>query len=432
MAIELETVETMADTIIFHVDVNSAFLAWEATYRIRTLGETEDIRSFPSVIGGDEKQRHGIVLAKSIPAKKFGITTGEPLVNARKKCPGLKTYAPNFSLYVEKSGALISLLKRYAPVVEQFSIDEAFCDFTGTTGLYGPPVEFAVKLKDMIREELGFTVNIGVSSNKLLAKMASDFEKPDKVHTLFPHEIPGKMWPLPVSDLLYVGRSSIRTLHNLDIFTIGDLANADVEILKQHLKKHGEDMWKSANGLNDALVRETLPANKGYGNSITVGTDVTDRETALTIILSLCETIGARLRADHAYISVVSVSIVDTSFRRSSHQITLPSSTDITQKIYEAACGLFTGLWDGEPLRLLGVHTSRATSENFVQCDMFDASESDKLSRLNLAIDKIRERYGDEAIKRARFIDSEHQHMSGGLNKAKRDKKKTSSDHPPD
>lgn len=412
----------MADTIIFHVDVNSAFLSWEAAYRIEALGETEDIRNIPSVIGGDEKQRHGVVLAKSTPAKKFGITTGEPLAQARRKCPGLKTYAPNFSLYVEKSRALITLLSKYAPVVEQFSIDEAFCDFTGTGSLYGPPVEFAVKLKDMIREELGFTVNIGVSSNKLLAKMASDFEKPDKVHTLFPDEIQEKMWPLPVSDLLYVGRSSIRTLHNLDIFTIGDLAKADVNILKQHLKKHGEDMWKSANGLDDALVIAEQPANKGYGNSITVGTDVTDRETAFMILLSLCETIGARLRADNAYISVVSVSVVDTSFHHTSRQTTLSSSTDITEKIYHTACELFDGLWDGEPLRLLGVHTSRASSESFIQYDMFDSSKMDKLSRLNSAIDQIRDRYGDESIKRARFLDSGHTHMTGGLSNAKRKK----------
>lgn len=412
----------MADTIIFHVDVNSAFLSWEAAYRIEVLGETEDIRSIPSVIGGDEKQRHGIVLAKSTPAKKFGITTGEPLAQARRKCPGLKTFAPNFSLYVERSRALIALLSRYAPVVEQFSIDEAFCDFTGTGALYGPPVEFAVKLKDMIREELGFTVNIGISSNKLLAKMASDFEKPDKVHTLFPHEIQEKMWPLPVSDLLYVGRSSIRTLHNLDIFTIGDLAKADVNILKQHLKKHGEDMWKSANGLDDALVIAQQPANKGYGNSITLGTDVTDRETAFIVLLSLCETIGARLRADNAYISVVSVSAVDTSFHQTSRQTTLPSSTDITEKIYHTACQLFDELWDGEPLRLLGVHTSHASSENFVQYDMFDSSKMDKLSKLNSAIDQIRDRYGDEAIKRARFLDSGHTHMVGGLSNAKRKK----------
>ncbi len=412
----------MTDTVIFHVDVNSAFLSWEAAYRIEVLGETEDIRNIPSVIGGDEKQRHGIVLAKSTPAKKFGITTGEPLAQARRKCPGLKTYAPNFSLYVERSRALIALLNRYAPVVEQFSIDEAFCDFTGTRALYGPPVEFAQKLKNMIRDELGFTVNIGISSNKLLAKMASDFEKPDKVHTLFPDEIQEKMWPLPVSDLLYVGHSSIRTLHNLDIFTIGDLAKADVNILKQHLKKHGEDMWKSANGLDDALVIAEKPANKGYGNSITVGTDVTDRETACMILLSLCETIGARLRADNAYISVVNVSLVDTSFHHTSRQTTLSSSTDITEKIYHTACELFDGLWNGEPLRLLGVHTSRASSENFIQYDIFDNSKMDKLSRLNSAIDQIRDRYGDESIKRARFLDSEHTHMTGGLSSAKRKK----------
>lgn len=409
----------MAETIIFHVDVNSAFLSWEAIYRLHTLGETEDIREIPAAIGGDEKKRHGIVLAKSTLAKKFGVTTGEPLAQARKKCPGLKVYPPNFTLYVEKSRAMMELLSRYAPVVEQFSIDEAFCDFTGTTSLYGDPVEFAHKLKDMIRDELGFTVNIGISSNKLLAKMASDFEKPDKVHTLFPSEIKEKMWQLPVSDLLYVGHSSIRTLHNLDIFTIGDLANADVNILKQHLKKHGEDIWKSANGLDDTLVVAEQPANKGYGNSVTLGTDVTDPETASMIILSLCETIGARLRADQAYISVISVSIVDTSFHKTSKQTTLNASTDITEKIYETACELFTELWNGEPIRLLGVHTSKATSDSFVQYDMFDTDKNEKLSKLNSAIDAIRNRYGDESIKRARFVDSGQKHMQDGLSREK-------------
>lgn len=409
----------MAETIIFHVDVNSAFLSWEATYRLQTLGEAEDIRDLPAAIGGDEKKRHGIVLAKSTLAKKCGVTTGEPLAQARRKCPGLKVYPPNFSLYVEKSRALMDLLARYAPVVEQFSIDEAFCDFTGTTALYGDPVAFAHKLKDMIRNELGFTVNIGVSSNKLLAKMASDFQKPDKVHTLFPSEIKEKMWPLPVSDLLYVGRSSIRALHNLDIFTIGDLANADVNILRQHLKKHGEDMWKSANGLDDALVIAEQPANKGYGNSVTLGADVTDAETATMVLLSLCETVGARLRADQAHIGVVSVSIVDTSFHKTSKQTTLNTSTDITEVIYETACSLFRELWTGEPIRLLGVHTSKATSDTFVQYDMFDAEKNEKLSKLNSAIDQIRNRYGDESVKRARFVDSGHKHMRDGLSREK-------------
>lgn len=398
----------MKTPIIFHVDVNSAFLSWEAIYRLETLGETEDIRTIPSVIGGDESKRHGIVLAKSTPAKKFGIHTAEPLAQARRKCPNLKIYASNFPLYVEKSRALMDLLMRYSPTVQQFSIDEAFCDFTGTTALYGDPVIFAHKLKDMIHDELGFTVNIGISSNKLLAKMASDFEKPDKVHTLFPSEIEEKMWPLPVSDLLYVGRSSIRTLHNLDIFTIGDLAKADIHILKQHLKKHGEDMWKSANGLDDSLIIAEAPANKGYGNSITLSSDISDAETATAILLSLCETVGARLRADKAHISVVSITIVDAAFHKTSKQTTLSTYTDITEKIYETACTLFHSLWNGEPIRLLGVHTSKATSDDFIQYDMFDSEKNEKLSKLNSAIDAIRNRYGDESIKRARFVESEH------------------------
>lgn len=414
----------MADKIIFHVDVNSAYLAWEAWYRIHILHETEDIRDIPSAIGGDESMRHGVVLAKSIPAKKFGVQTGEPLAAARRKCPNLVTFRPNFSLYVQKSKELLDLLSRYAPTVEPFSIDEAFCDLTGTGSLYGDMEAFAHKLKDTIREELGFTVNIGISSNKLLAKMASDFEKPDQVHTLFPHEIPDKMWPLPVSDLLYVGRSSIKTLQNLGIFTIGDLAQTDVDILKQHLKKHGEAIWKSANGLDDTLVQREQPANKGYGNSITLGVDVTDADTAKMVLLSLCETVGARLRADRAYISVVSVSLVDASFEHRSRQTTLDSSTNITEKIYETACELFAKLWQGEPIRLLGVQTSRATQENFQQYDMFDGDRSEKLSKLNSAIDEIRGRYGDNAVKRARFIDNSQSHMSLGLSNAKRKRDK--------
>lgn len=394
----------MADQVIFHVDVNSAFLSWEAVYRLEVLGEKEDIRKIPAAIGGDESSRHGIVLAKSDPAKKCGISTAEPLASARRKCPNLKVFPSNFSLYVEKSTAFIELLKRFAPVVEQFSIDEAFCDFTGTTSLYGDPVLFAQTLKDMIKTELGFTVNIGISSNRLLAKMASDFEKPDKVHTLFPEEIPHKMWPLPVSDLLFVGKSSVKALHGLGIFTIGDLANYDLDILKAHFKKHGEDMWKSANGINEMALRDKESANKGYGNSITLPYDVTERKQAHMILLSLAETVGARLRADHAYISVISVNIRDCDFRQSSKQISLPSTTDITEDIYQHACSLFDELWDSSPIRLLGIQTSKATNENYVQYDLFDTEHSEKLSKLNSAIDQIRDRYGKDSIKRATFL----------------------------
>ncbi len=406
------------ESIIYHVDVNSAFLSWEAADRIKR-GEAVDLRQIPSVIGGSEASRHGIVLAKSGPAKKYHIQTGEPLIRAREKCPELYVAPPNFQLYVENSNAFIALLSRYAPVVEQYSIDEAYCDMTGTMKLFGHPVEFAHKLKAIIYQELGFTVNIGISNNKLLAKMASDFEKPDKVHTLFPEEIPKKLWPLPVEELLFVGHSTALRLHQLGLHTIYDLAHVDPAILQAHFKKHGQTIYNYANGKDLEQPSHDEP-NKGYGNSITLSFDVTDAETAKHILLSLCETVGARIRANHAFIRTISVTIVDSDFERRSRQCTLDSTTAITEKIYEHSCRLFDQLWNHKPIRLLGVHTANATNEAYEQLDLFDSSKNKKLSMLNSAIDSIREKYGEDSIMRACFLDSEQSHMSEGLNKAKR------------
>lgn len=188
----------MEEQIWYHVDVNSAFLSWTAAYRIHILGQGQDIREIPAVIGGSEKDRHGIVLAKSIPAKQFRIRTGEPLSEARRKCPGLLILPPDYGLYVRCSRALVGLLSKYSSQIHQYSIDEAFMEMGGSSGLFGNPVVFARQLGQEIKNTLGFTVNIGVSSNKLLAKMASELRKPDQVHTLFPEEIPEKMWGLPV------------------------------------------------------------------------------------------------------------------------------------------------------------------------------------------------------------------------------------------
>ena len=192
------------ERIIFHIDVNSAFLSWENCYRMQILGEERDIRNIPSAIGGDIEKRKGVILAKSISAKKCGIKTGEPIVSALAKCPELLVLQPHFDVYVRYSRAFINILKEYTPLVEQYSIDEAFMDMTGTQGLHGDLIETAYKIKERIYDELGFTVNIGVSTNKLLAKMASDFEKPNKVHTLFKSEIAKKMWPLPVGELFFL------------------------------------------------------------------------------------------------------------------------------------------------------------------------------------------------------------------------------------
>lgn len=394
----------MPKPIVFHVDVNSAFLSWEACRLLSENPDAADIRLTPSIIGGRRELRHGVVLAKSIPASKAGIKTGEPIVHALKKCPNLQIFPPDFSVYRVKSDALMELLRSYAPCVQQLSIDEAFCDMTGTEKLYGDPVSFACKLKQEIFDTLGFTVNIGISSNKLLAKMASDFEKPDKVHTLFPDEIPEKMWPLPVSDLLYAGRSSVQKLHNLGIFTIGDLAAADPNVLQQHLKSHGKELHNYANGIDPSPVESETDAPKGYSNSITLPFDCTDRSDAKGIMLSLCENIGARIRKDNAFISVVSVTIVDADFRKTSHQTSLPTGTNITDVIYENACALFDNLWDLSPIRLIGVHTSKASDQCYTQYSLFDTEKNEKLEKLDMAIDSIRLKYGDNAIKRARFL----------------------------
>ena len=398
----------MAEPLIFHIDVNSAFLSWEAARRLKDDPQSKDLRLLHAVIGGDEEQRHGVVLAKSPSAKKYGVMTGEPLAQARKKCPNLLIVPLDHALYAEYSKKFITILEEVAPIVEQCSIDEAFCDMTGTTLLYGDPVVFAHKLKDRIYQELGFTVNIGISSNKLLAKMASDFKKPNLVHTLFPDEIPQKLWPLPLEELFGIGKATAKRLHSLGFSTIGDLAHANKEMLISNFKSQGEYIWTSANGIASSSLAYIPPANKGYGNSITLPYDVTDIDTANHILLSLCETVGARIRAEHAYVSVIQVQIVDCEFIHYSKQITLPSTTNVTEKIYACAKTLFAECWNHAPIRLLGVSTSKASSESYEQYDLFDQNKYERLSKLNQAIDRIRDRYGEESIKRACFIETEN------------------------
>ncbi len=409
------------DKVIFHIDVNSAFLSWEACYRVHILGEKQDLRDIPSAVSGNIETRHGIILAKSIPAKKYGIRTGDTISDALKLCPDLVSVAPHYDLYEMCSDAFIEILREYSPAVEKYSIDEAYVDMTGTMGLFGSPVAIAHLIKNRIREELGFTVNIGVSSNKLLAKMAGDFKKPDLVHTLFPEDIPKKMWPLPVGDLLFVGHATKRKLNNLGIRTIGELAKTDLDIIKTHFGKNGEVLYAFANGIDISDVASAPVPNKGYGNSSVIPFDVERADVARIILLSLAETVCARLRADKVMARVVAVSIVDFHFSHCSHQMTLFSPTDITNKIHMAACQLFAEMWDGvTPIRNFGIHTSKivpATEE--YQINLFDMERYDKLSKMDETTDKIRDRYGNDALKRAVFINNSIYHMSGGISKEK-------------
>ena len=437
------------ERIIFHIDVNSAFLSWEACYRIHHLGGTLDLRTIPSAVGGDQSKRHGIILTKSIPAKKYHIKTGEPIVDARRKCPELVIVPPNYTLYSHASRAMIEILQEYTDTIEKYSIDEAFLDMTGTDRIRAfdtirLPAEIdatwqsevehravllAWQLKERIREELGFTVNIGISSNKLLAKMASDFRKPDQVHTLWPSEIEHKMWPLPVEDLFYVGYATAPKLHRLGIHTIGALAQFDPDMLYHRMKSHGLLVRQFACGIDDSPVIPQLmeAPPKGYGNSCTTIHDVTDRQEAYWHLLSLAETVSQRIRADEVRVSCVDISIRDSELRFYGHQKQLRSPTDLTLEIYDAACRCFDELWTGYPIRHLGIHTSKVSHAVGRQVDLFDRYDYGKLRQAECAVDEIRTRYGNDAIKRARFVSAPgHEdphaidHMNGGISRERR------------
>ena len=407
--------------IIFHIDVNSAFLSWEAVYRLHHLGGTVDLRNEIAAVGGDMAMRHGIILAKSIPAKKYQIQTGESIVEARQKCPNLIIVPPNYELYDRCSKAFIEILKQYSPEVEQYSIDEAFVDMTQTIKLWGDPVTAANRIRNQIKEELGFTVNIGISENKLLAKMASDFKKPDMVHTLWKSEIETKMWPLPVSELFFVGRATTKKLFIIGIHTIGELANADVGTLRSILKKHGEIIWGFANGIDVSVVQSEAAPNKGYGNSTTNAVDVSDSSVAKLVLLALSETVATRLRAANARAEVIAVGIKSHDLQYASHQMTLKNATNITIEIHRCACQLFAQLWDGTPIRHLGIHTSRIKDGfNMRQMDMFDTTDYEKLEHMDAAVDQIRKRYGNDSVMRAAFVGTCIDHMSGGISREKR------------
>lgn len=402
------------EQVVFHVDVNSAYLSWEAVYRLRELGETEDLREKLCAVGGDSSKRHGIILAKSIKAKQYGVRTGESILEARRKCPELELVPAHHDLYKRCSEAFIRILREYSPDVEQYSIDEAFMDMTGTEALFGPPREAAERIREHIYRELGFTVNIGVSTNKLLAKMASDFKKPNLVHTLFPSEIEEKMWPLPVRELFFVGGSTAQKLNAMGIRTIGDLARSDPKILTGHLKKQGEVIWNFANGRGMGLVEAEAPDNKEYGNSTTIPFDVTDAATARMVLLSLAETVASRLREHQVRAETVSVTIKDADLHSRSHQTVLDAPTNITAELHQAACRLFEELWDGSPIRLLGIQTSRIRDESVRQMSIFDKTDYEKLERLDKAVDSIREKFGNGAVKRASFLERPHEEHGGG------------------
>ncbi|MBQ1312338.1 MAG: DNA polymerase IV [Blautia sp.] len=379
------------ETIIFHVDVNSAFLSWSAVKRLKEDSEAVDLRTIPSAVGGDVETRHGIITAKSIPAKKFGIKTGEPVVKALQKCPSLVLVKSDFTTYREYSRAFIRILREYSSVVEQVSIDEAYMDMSEGKTLVSFDHEnissilnIAGRLKDAIRERLGFTVNVGVSVNRILAKMASDFEKPDKVHTLLPEEVPSKMWPLPIGELHGCGRQTAAKLSRLGIRTIGEAAGTPLSLLQSYLgEKAGEYIFLRCNGIGSDVLQTEAEEAKSYSNETTTAFDI-DRnnyDKAVPEILShLCRKVSERLLKDGVFASTIGVMVKTDQFQRHSRQKTLERSVNDFESLYRHSKELLSGLtrekdglFDrGYALRLIGVSASSLDKGEFRQMDLFD------------------------------------------------------------
>ena len=394
--------------IIFHIDVNSAFLSWTAVEMLEN-GSELDLRTIPSIIGGDQESRRGIVLAKSELAKRYGIVTGEPVANALRKCPELVMARPNHRMYQERSQKLMEFLLTYTDDIEQVSVDECYMDFTGIAYRFESPYAAASEIKDKVYELFGFTVNIGISNNRLLAKMASDFQKPNKIHTLFPEEVPVKMWPLPVGDLYMAGKSSVEILHKLGIRTIGELAQTEPEFLELHLKSHGRTLWEFANGRSgDKVIREHVES-KGIGHSTTLPQDCTSEDEAKKVLLMLAGMVGKRVRKEHKKAKMISVEIKYSTFQSVSHQKQLSKATSADLALYEAACELFRELWNGAPIRLLGIRTSKLVDEtepeqmNIFDYQMEQDDKKKKHQKLDEALDQVRKKYGEAVITKGRL-----------------------------
>lgn len=395
---------------ILHIDVNNAFLSWTAVERLKQ-GDTIDLRKIPAVIGGDEAKRHGIVVAKSNIAKKFGIQTAEPLYMARRKCPSVIVVPGDFELYRKCSNKLYNLFLEYTEKVERFSIDECFLDLTEYLKPGEDLIKLGITIKERIKKEFGFTVNVGVSDDKILAKIASDFEKPDKIHTLFKSEIQDKLWKLPVSEMFLVGKKSIPKLNRMGIKTIGDLANTDKANLIKEFGKYGYTIWKYANGNSEEEVNYLPEKPKGIGNSITLPYDVANLQELEVTLVELVEKVAYRLRKENMYATVVNVQLKNKEFKNYSHQKKLMTRTDSTNEILNTAKELLNELFTGEAIRLIGVRVDGLVEKEEMQLSIFDIKEDSKKRKLDDTMDKIKEKYGYNIITRATELKGNIKHQ---------------------
>ena len=357
--------------IIFHIDVNSAFLSWTA---VKMMGEGHpDIRLVPSVVSGDPKDRRSIIIAASIPAKRLGIKTAQPVSMALRTCPSLVIVGGDWAWYRQCSQGFIAICRRYSPVLQQFSIDECFIDMSLHCDRSNA-VALACRLKDEVRAKLGFTVNVGIGPNKLLAKMASDFEKPDKVHTLWDDEVQSKMWPLGVRDLLWVGKKTEERLTGYGVKTIGQLATLEVGTLSRLVGlKFAQQLHDYANGRDDSLVETERAEAKSYSAERTFSKDLVRPGDIDRALFKVACIVAHRIRKDKFRASTVSVFVKYKDFSVVQKQCQTARPTDVTAVILNEARRMLDEIWDGEtPIRQVGLGVSKLTHESAVQMSLFE------------------------------------------------------------
>ena len=384
---------------ILHVDMNNFYASVECLYR-------PEIRHLPVAVAGDPLNRHGIILAKNMIAKKLGIKTGEAIWEAKLKAPNLVTVPPDFSKYLKFSRHARQILYDYTDQIEPFGIDENWIDVTGSKLLCGDGSEIANSIRLRIKEELGITASIGVSFNKIFAKLGSDMKKPDAV-TVIPHDkFKDIVWPLPVSELLYVGRSTQRKLNSRGVLTIGDLANYPVEYLVSMLGKWGEILSLFANGKDTAPVRKLNESSavKSIGNGTTCPRDLLDNQDVKLVFTVLAESVAARLRDYGLKCTGVQIYLRDNKLYSITRQKKIKKPSYLSTDILDAAMELLVNSYDWQnPLRSVGVRAIDLVTENtYIELSLFD--DNDKIiEQENLAhtIDSLRKRFGHDSILRA-------------------------------
>ncbi len=393
--------------IIFLVDMNAFFISCETS-------RNPSLKGRPAAVAGDPKYRSGIILAANYEARKFGVKTTMLIHEAKRLCPGIIIVPPDHEFYRKKSREVMDILSGYTPVIEQNSIDEAWLDLTGCTSLFGEPVEIAEKIMNEIHDKLGLWCSIGISENKFLAKMASEFKKPMGITEIWVEDVKEKIWPLPIRQMYGIGGKTEEKLNSMGIYKIGDLANSNRKMLVKVFGKYGDELYRLANGIDlSPVCQQPHRSNKSISRSTTLPRDIVDIESAKTVLLELAEEVGAEVRRCGYKGRTVSITIKYGNF----HTITRQKSiqpTCLTKDIYKTGVSILEENWDARrPVRLLGIGISNFDEGYAQQLTLMDfIKESDELDRqkeerLETAIDEIRNRFGVDKIKRARMIETD-------------------------